>query len=177
MEIATEALKFENQKGRQHAEMNVLGVAYAPDGGTAARFSDVVKRDFENKEELDKWKEQPLYYEKELKIAPGEYKLTVVFSSGGATFRKVNTALTIPGYDRSQFAIGGIALSKQVRQASELGLEASLIDDGTPLIANGAQIFPAGTSVFFKSDHIFGYFETYTPDGAAPPGRRSGIAG
>jgi len=168
MEIATEALKFENQKGRLHAEIDILGIATAPDGGTAARFSDIVKRDFGSKEEVDIWREKPLYYEKEFRIVPGEYKLTVAFSSGGASFGKVETALRVPAYDGSQFAIGGLALSKQARPASELGLEASLIDDGTPLIADGVQIFPAGTNAFLKTEHVFGYFEIYMPDGAAP---------
>jgi hypothetical protein len=59
-------------------------------------------------------------------------------------------------------------LSKQVRPASELGLEASLIDEGTPLIADGAQVFPAGTNAFARSEQLFCYFEIYTPDAAIP---------
>jgi Ca-activated chloride channel homolog len=172
MEIATDALKFENQKGKLHAEMNILGIASAPDGGVAARFSDIVKRDFDSKQDLDKWLEQgkakPLHYEKEFKIVPGQYNLTVAFSSGGASFGKVETPLAVPAYYRSQFAISGLALSKEVRPASELGLEASLIDDGTPLIAGGMQMIPGGSNAFTKSEQAFCYFEIYAPGGADP---------
>jgi hypothetical protein len=171
MEIATDALKFENQKAKLHAEMNILGIASTADGGVAARFSDIVKRDFDNKQELDQWLEQgkakPLHFEKEFKIIPGQYKLTVVFSSGGASFGKVETPLTVPAYDRSQFAISGLALGKEVRPASELGLEASLIDEGTPLIAGGMQLIPTGSNAFAASAQAFCYFEVYTPDPAS----------
>jgi VWFA-related protein len=168
MEIATDALKFENQKGRLHAEMNILGIASASDGSVAARFSDIVKRDFATEQDLDKWKRKPLHYEKEFKIVAGQYSLTVVFSSGGASFGKVQAPLMVPAYERSQFAISGLALSNEVRPASELGLEASLIDEGTPLIAGGTQLIPTGSNAFTKSEQAFCYFEVYTP-GAADP--------
>jgi len=168
MEIATDALKFESQKGRLHAEMNILGIASASDGGVAARFSDIVKQDFEGEQDLDKWKRKPLHYEKEFKIVPGQYNLTVVFSSGGASFGKVHVPLMVPAYERSQLAISGLALGREVRPASDLGLEASLIDDGTPLIAGGTQLIPTGSNVFAKSEQAFCYFEVYTP-GAADP--------
>jgi VWFA-related protein len=163
MEIATEALKFENLKGKLHAEMNILGIASAPGGDVAARFSDIVKREFDSKPDLDNWKAKPLHYEKEFKIVPGQYHLTVVFSSGGTNFGKVETPLAVPAYDRSQFAISGLALSREVRPASELGLEAALIDEGTPLIAGGMQVTPTGSNAFAKSEQAFCYFEIYSP--------------
>jgi hypothetical protein len=166
MEILPETLKFESQKGKLRAEMNILGIASGPDGGVAARFSDIVRRDFDNQRDVDKWKEKPLYYEKEFKIVPGQYTLTVVFSSGGASFGKVETPLTVPAFERSQLAISGLALSKEVRPASELGLEASLVDEGTPLIAGGRQLFPAGSNAFARSAQAFCYFEVYTADAA-----------
>ena len=49
MEIATDDLKFEKQKGKQHAAINVLGLAYLPDGSVGARFSDTLNLDFEDK--------------------------------------------------------------------------------------------------------------------------------
>jgi VWFA-related protein len=166
MELATDALKFENQKGKLHGEMNILGIASAADGGVAARFSDIVKRDFDTKQDLDKWKEKPLHYEKQFKIAAGQYNLTVVFSSLGASFGKVETPLEVPAYERGRFAISGLALSKEVRPASELGLEASLIDGGTPLIASGKQLIPVGSNVLSKSAPAYCYFEVYMPGSA-----------
>ncbi len=87
----------------------------------------------------------------------------MVFSSGGASFGKVETPLLVPPYDRDQFAISGLALGKEVRPASELGLEASLTDEGTPLIAGGTQVILSGSNAFTKSQQAFCYFEVYTP--------------
>jgi hypothetical protein len=38
-------------KGKQHSELNILGIAYRKDGSVGARFSDTVKVDFETKRE------------------------------------------------------------------------------------------------------------------------------
>ncbi len=163
MEIATDALQFENQKGKLHAEMNILGIASAADGSVAARFSDIVRRSFNTKQELDQWKQTPLHYEKEFRIVPGQYKLTVVFSSGGANFGKVEAPLTVDSYERGQMAISGLALSKEVKPAADLGLEASLIDEGNPLVAGIMQVIPTGSNTFRASAPAFCYFEVYTP--------------
>ncbi len=163
MEMATDAVRFENVKGKLHAEINILGIASAPDGSAAARFSDIVRLDLTKKEDVDKWKEKPLHYEKEFKIIPGRYSLSVVFSSGGENFGKAETPLTIPAYSRGQFALSGIALSREARPASNLGLEPALIDQGTPLIAGAMQVIPTGSNVFTRSEQAFCYFEVYSP--------------
>ena len=164
MEMATDAVRFENAKGKLHAEINILGIASAPDGAVAARFSDIVRLDFNKKEDADKWRQTSLHYEKEFKIVPGRYNLSVVFSSGGENFGKAETPLTVPVYDRGQFALSGVALSREARPASELGLEPALIDEGTPLIAGSMQVIPTGSNVFTRSEQAFCYFEVYSPD-------------
>ena len=45
-------IKFDKVKGKFHAELNVLGIAYRPNANVAARFSDTVKLDFEDKKEV-----------------------------------------------------------------------------------------------------------------------------
>ena len=163
MEIATDEPQFENQKGKLQAELNILGIAAAADGAVAARFSDIVRRSFNTKQELDQWRQTPLHYEKEFRIVPGQYKLTVVFSSGGANFGRVEAPLTVDPYERGQLAISGLALSKEVKPAADLGLEASLIDEGTPLVAGIMQVIPTGSNAFRASAPAFCYFEVYTP--------------
>jgi VWFA-related protein len=168
MEISTDDLQFENQKGKLHVEMNILGIASAADGTVAARFSDIVRLSFNTKQDLDHWKQTPLHYEKEFRIVPGQYRLTVVFSSGGANFGKVDAPLMVDPYERGQMAISGLALSKEVKPAADLGLEGSLIDEGTPLVAGSMQVIPTGSSVFRASSPAFCYFEVYTPDATEP---------
>jgi len=139
MEISPETMKFDKEKGKLHGTVNVLGIAYRPDGTTAARFSDAVKLMFENKKEVEQFKETPLHYENQFDIAAGQYILKVVFSAGGESFGKAETPLTIEPYDSSQFTISGIALSTQLHKAADTGgaLDAALLEDRTPLIVQG----------------------------------------
>jgi VWFA-related protein len=168
MEIVPDALKFENQKGKLHAEINLLGVATTPDGGVGARFSDVLKLDLDNQAEVEKLKGKPLHYEKEFKIAPGQYRFAMAFSSGDKNFGKLEVPLVVDPWKAGELALSGLVLSKEVRPANDLGLglDVSLIGDRTPLIAEGMQVVPSGSSQFKKSESAFFYLEVYGPDAA-----------
>jgi hypothetical protein len=149
MEIEADALKFQNQKGKRHAEMDLLGIASTPDGSVGARFSDVVKFDFDTQAEIEKLKGKSFHYEKEFKIAPGQYRFTLAFSSGGQSFGKLEAPLNV-----------------EPRKAGELDLS-SVIGDQTSLVAQGVQVIPAGSSQFVKSEQAFFYFEVYDPNPAS----------
>src|SRR6266446_2781056 len=45
MEIPPDTFQFNKEKGKYHANLNVLGIAYRPDGTIGARFSDTVNMD------------------------------------------------------------------------------------------------------------------------------------
>ena len=165
MEIATDKLKFEKQKGKYQATVNVLGLAYLPDGSVSARFSDAVKIDFDDKKQMELFKQQPMHYENQFDVASGKYNLKVVFASGGQAFGKVEMPLAVDPYDAKQFSMGGLALSKEVRRASDLGtgLDALLLEDRVPLIADGMQLVPYGANQFKKGDLVAFYTEVYEP--------------
>jgi len=164
MEIPADALKFEKQKGKFQAEMNVLGIAYNSDGSVGARFSDTVKREFDDKKEVDAFQQTPFHYENEFEVASGQYNLKVVFSAGGASFGKIETPLTIDPW-ASQFGLSGIALSKQIRQQAAMAqsLDASLIEDRVPLVTQGVQVIPFGSNKFSKAGPLLFYTEVYEP--------------
>ena len=168
MEIMPAALKFENQRGRLHAEINLLGLASTPDGGVGARFSDAVKFDFDNQAQVESGKAMPVHYEKEFKIAPGQYSFTMVFSSGGANFGKLEMPLVVDPWKAGELALSGLALSKEVRPATDLGLgpDVSLIGDRTPLIAEGMEVVPSGSNQFHRPEPAYFYFEVYEPNAA-----------
>lgn len=176
MEIATESVKFEKQKGKFHATINVLGLAYLPDGSVGARFSDSIKLDFDDKKQMEAFKEHPMHYENQFDAASGKYNLKVVFASSGESFGKVEMPLAIDPYDAKQFSMSAVALSKEVRKASDLGtgLDALLLEDRVPLIAEGMQLVPYGSNHFKKGDLVAFYTELYEPllvtgDPKAPP--------
>jgi VWFA-related protein len=165
MEISPANVKFEKQKGKYHATINVLGLAYLPNGTVGARFSDAVKLDFDDKKQMEAFQEHPMHYENQFDVASGNYNLKVVFASGSETFGKLEMPLAIESYDAKQFSMGGVALSKEVRKASDLGtgLDALLLEDRVPLIADGMQLVPYGSHEFKKGDLVAFYTELYEP--------------
>ena len=170
MEISPETVKFEHKKDTFHAEINVLGIAASSqssgsqgDGATGARFSDTLTLDFDPAE-MQKWKQKPLHYEKEFKIAPGQYRFTVVFSSGGESFGKLEQPLVVEPYQPGQLALSGVAFGKEIHKTADAG--AALFEERTPLVTGGMQLTPTGSKVFTKPEQAFCYFEVYTPDAA-----------
>ena len=164
MEIPGDALVFNKDKGKYHANVNILGIAYKPDGTVGARFSDKLSLDMEK----DEWKEftkRPYRYQNEFDAAPGNYKLSVVLSSGGEGFAKMETPLVIDAYDGNKFTLGGVVLSTSLQKVDEIPTEvdATLLEDRKPLIVKGMQITPAAAYQFKKSDFVTLYSELYEP--------------
>lgn len=165
MDIATDTIKVEKQKGKLGATIDVLGIAYRPDGSIGARFSDSVKLEFADKKEAEALKQRPLHYENEFDIASGEYTLKVAFNTSGENFGKVEAPLKVEAYDPTKFSISGLAFSKEIRPASGIGLSlgATLPGEHTPLVSGDVQLLPAGTSRFHKGETAAFYFEVYEP--------------
>jgi VWFA-related protein len=172
IEIPSDGLQFNKEKGKYHANLNVLGIAYRPDGTVGARFSDTVNLDLEK----DEWKEftkTPYQYGNQFDAAPGNYKLTVVLSAGGDAFGKFETPLTIDGYDGKHFHLGGLALTNSAQKLTDIptGLDSVLLEDRSPLVVKGLQITPSGTNRFKHNDNVIVYTEIYEPllASATPP--------
>jgi VWFA-related protein len=164
MEIPGDAVVFNKEKGKYHATVNVLGLAYKPDGSVGARFNDTLNFELEK----DEWKEfgkVPYHYENQFDAAPGTYKLSVVLSSGGEGFAKFETPLHIDPYDGNKFTLGGVVMSKTVQAVDQIStdVDASLLEDRTPLIIKGMQITPAADYSFKKTDRVVLYSQVYAP--------------
>ena len=171
--IPSNALKFEKVKGKQHSSVNVLGIAYKPDGTIAARFSDTVDLDFDGKKELEEFQKQPFHYENQFEIASGQYNLKIVFNSGNEVFGKLQVPLVVDPYDGKQFSMSGVALSNQFHRVSDLstGLDSELLADRTPLVVQGIQVVPSDNNRFKKTDNAAVFVEIYAPllMGPKPP--------
>jgi hypothetical protein len=172
MELPSDTVQFNKDKGKYHANLNVLGIAYRPDGTIGARFSDTVNMDFEK----DEWKDftkSPYRYENQFDAAPGTYKLTVVLSAGGDTFGKFETPLSIDEYDGKHFSLSGLVLTNSVQKLTDIptGLDSALLEDRAPLVVKGMQITPSGSNRFKHTDSVVVYTEIYEPllTSANPP--------
>ena len=165
LEVPSAALKFNKVKGKEHAAVNILGIAYKPDGAIAARFSDTVNVDFDGKKEVEDFQKQPFRYENQFGIVSGEYKLKVVFSSGNETFGKLEMPLVIDPYRGQEFSISGVALSNNIRRAGDVSadLDSQLLEDRTPLLVQGMQVSPSASNHFEKTDVVGIYAEIYEP--------------
>ncbi len=159
------ALVFNKEKGKLHMALNIIGIVSFPDGGIAARFSDTVKIDFEDKKEVDAFHQRLFHYEKQFEVASGKYTLKVAFSSGGESFGKLELPLSVDSYESNQFTMSSLVLSKQARSvdAGGGGADAVMQQDRVPLIVNGIQVIPAGTNHFKKTERGFVYGEIYEP--------------
>jgi len=175
--IPSNALKFEKVKGKQHSSVNVLGIAYKPDGTIAARFSDTVDLDFDGKKEMEEFQKQPFHYENQFDVSSGQYNLKVVFSSGSESFGKLQLPLVIDPYDGKQFSMSGVALSNEMQRVSDqsTGLDSQLLADRTPLVVQGIQIVPSDSNRFKKTDNAAIYAEVYAPLLAGPNPPQVGV--
>jgi len=173
MDIPSNSLQFEKVKGKQHAEVNVLGIAYKPDGSIGARFSDTVNLDLDGKKEVEEFQKAPLHYENQFEVASGKYNLRVAFSSGNKTFGKLETPLDVLPYDGKQISLSSIALSNTLTRVADLdtALDSQLLEDRKPLIVRGFQVTPSATNHFKKTDNGVVYIEVYDPAlaGDKPP--------
>ncbi len=172
MEIPSDTFQFNKDKGKYHANLNVLGIAYRTDGTVGARFSDTVNLDLEK----DEWKEftkLPYHYENQFDATPGTYKLAVVLSAGGDAFGKFESPLAIDPYDGKHFSLSGVALTNSAQRLNDIptGLDAVLLEDRTPLVVKGTQIIPSGSNRFKHTDNVVLYTEIYEPllTSATPP--------
>jgi VWFA-related protein len=165
VEVPASAIEFSRDKGKYHADINVLGIAYRPDGSVGARFSDEVQLDFE-KDDLKKFLEKPMLYGNQFQIASGQYRLDVVLTGGGQNFGRLETPLVIDPYDGKSFTISAITLSDHVEPASGLGgaLEADLLSDRTPLVFKDMEVIPSGSNRFRRTETVALYAQIYDPD-------------
>ena len=113
MEMAPVAVKFENQKGRPHAEINLLGIASAQDGSVQARFSDTLRFDLDSEAQAREWRTKPIHYEKEFRIAPGQYSFTLA-----SDFGKTTMPLAVDSWTPGKLALSSIVLSREIHPAA-----------------------------------------------------------
>jgi hypothetical protein len=172
MEIPADSFQFNKEKGKYHANLNVLGIAYRADGTVGARFSDTVNMDLE-KEEWKEFTKLPYRYENQFDATPGTYRLTVVLSAGGDAFGKFESPLAIDPYDGKHFSLSGVALTNSAQKINDIptGLDSVLLEDRTPLVIKGIQIVPSGSNRFKHTDNVILYTEIYEPllTSATPP--------
>jgi hypothetical protein len=165
VEIPSSLLNATEGNGKLHVEMDVLGLAYNLADEVAARFSDAVKLDFEG--------HGPLHYERQFKIAPGNYRFKLVYRSGkdrSGTDRSgvVEAPLAIGPFDASQLALSAIALGRDVQPISPEAAQEAAEQGQRPLLFRGNRITVSGSDRLSKTGAAEAYFEIYEPPASGP---------
>jgi VWFA-related protein len=157
-------LEFHKESGKYQAEINVLGIAYRPDGSVAARFSDAVKNDFDKKT-VKELRKEPFNYHNVFDIAPGKYTLKLVLSTGGKKFGKVEAPLSISPFTGKEFSLSGLALCSHMHPLSEVAaqLNTDLLEERTPLVVKGFELTPSADHDFSRNEKVSVYLEIYEP--------------
>lgn len=165
IDMPSDTIRFEKEKGKYKAAINMMGMAYKPDGTIAAKFSDTANLEFAEKKDLEAFTKLPYHYEEQFDIATGTYTLKVAFTCGGESFGKLEGPLVIDAYDKKQFTMSGLVLSRQMLRVSDItsGIESDLLEDKKPLIFQGIQFVPSGNHHFKKTESIGAYIELYDP--------------
>ena len=164
MEVPPSTVNFEKVKGKYHADVNVLGIAYKPDGSVASRFSDELTFDLE-KSEWEAFMKEPMHYENQFAIVPGTYKLSVALGGGADKFGTYQTPLVVDPYDGKKISVSSMFISKQVTPTTDDGgiMEADLLAGRTPFIVHHVQLTPSGGDHFKKTDKFVLYAQVYAP--------------
>jgi hypothetical protein len=164
LQVPASAIDFEKEKGQFHSKVLVLGMACREDGSVAARFSDTVALDLEKKD-VKEFSKGPFNYQHTFNVAPGKYTLKMVLSTGGEKFGKYETALSIAPFDGQHLELSGPALSNAFRPVDQLvaSLDSQLLEDQTPLLFQGMEIFIQPGNRFQRSDKVSFYVEVFEP--------------
>ncbi|MGC2721255.1 MAG: hypothetical protein WA209_16855, partial [Candidatus Acidiferrales bacterium] len=155
---------FNKEKGKYHADVNILGVAKTADGTVAAHFSDEVKLDLE-KSDYENFLKKPMQYENQFLIAPGKYNFTLVVGGGGDKFAKLEKVLAVEAFDGKQMALSSPVLSSDIAKVSDEGdaLDAQLLADKAPMIVKGMQLTPSSSNQFKAKDTVGLYAQIFVP--------------
>jgi len=164
MQIPSSSVNFQKEKKDFHVDVNVLGIAYHPDGSVGARFSDVVHVDVA-KDNIKDFNKQPFVYMNGFDAAPGKYNLKMVMSTGGESFATAQLPLEIDPYDGKQFGLSSVAMSKDARPLAAISsvVDNELLDERQPLIVKSMQVMPSPDNHFKKTDQVSFYTEIYEP--------------
>ena len=153
MDIPGDSLSFNKEKGKYHSNVNVLGIAYKPDGSVGARFSDTLDLNLEKDEWKDLTKRTRITTRTSSMLRPEPTSLLWYSAQVGSTSESSKRRLAIPAYDGKKLTLGGIVLSTNMQRVDQISssVDATLLEDRTPLIVKGMQITPAAKYQFKKS--------------------------
>jgi len=143
--------------------MDVLGLAYNLGDEVAARFGDTVRFEFGSRRQFDDFLQHPFHYERQFRIAPGNYRFKLICRSAKDRFGVVETPLAIGPFDARRLSLSAIALSRDAQPISPEAAQEEIEAGKRPLIFRGDRIVVSGSDLLSKAGSAQAYFEIYQP--------------
>ncbi|HUI44218.1 MAG TPA: VWA domain-containing protein [Terriglobia bacterium] len=162
--VPANAFNFDKVKKEYQCDVTILGIAYRPDGGVAARFSDSRSLKFD-KNDYKEFAKGTFNYRTGFEISPGSYNLKIAVSTGGSGFAKQQIPLTVRAYNGHQFSVSGVVLSDQIQSVSQaaVSMDEALLEDQKTFVAQGVQLQPSPDNTFTAGKQLALYVEVYEP--------------
>jgi VWFA-related protein len=151
--VARVNLAVEIPSALSSRQMDVLGLAYNLADEVAARFSDTVK--------LNSDAGGPLHYERQFKIAPGNYRFKLVYRWAKDGSGVVEAPLAIGPFDARKLTLSAIALGRGVQAISPEAAEEAAQEGQRPLVFRGNRIVVSGSDILPTNGPAEIYFEIY----------------
>jgi hypothetical protein len=142
--IGTEKIELKKKSGQLLCDLNVMGIAYAEDGSTAARFSEILHRKVDEDKEKD-FRRLGLNYQNFFKLRPGKYRLKLAVSDRGGEVGSVERSLDLPAAPDSGLVGSSLVLVEATSPMPQLlqNIQARLLDNSDPFIYAGMRILPS----------------------------------
>ena len=142
--IDLENATLKKKGGELTCDLNMMGVAYAEDGATSARFSQTLHLSFD-KEKEQEFRKSRLPYNNYFKLRPGKYRLKLGVSDEGNNLGTTEQALEIPALPEAGLAASSLVIPEQIARLPELiqNLQMRLLDSDDPMLYAGMQISPS----------------------------------
>jgi VWFA-related protein len=142
--IRMEKTVFKKKGGQLGTDLNLMGVAYAEDGSTAARFSQTLPVSID-KEKEQEFRKGSLAYQNYFRLRPGKYRLKLAVSDESNNLGSMEQNFEVPALPDRGFAGSSIILAEQASQLPDLikNLQTQLLDETDPLLYAGVKIEPS----------------------------------
>jgi VWFA-related protein len=141
--ISMAKMAFKKKGGQMSADLNIMGVAYADNGGIAARFSETLPVSFDKDKEQE-FRKGSLAYRNYFKLRPGKYLLKLAASDGSNNLGSAEQAFEVPPLPEQGISASSLVIAEQMSRLPDLiqNLQTQLLDENDPLIYSGLQIEP-----------------------------------
>jgi VWFA-related protein len=141
--IRMEKMVFKKKGGQLGADLNIMGVAYAEDGRTAARFSETLPVSFDKEKEAE-FRKGNLAYRNYFRLRPGKYRLKLAVSDESNNIGSTEQAFEVPPLPEQALAGSSLVVAEGMSRLPELvqNLQNQMLEQSDPLLYSGMQIEP-----------------------------------